>query len=282
MPAIDTVLPPFCVFQCETESVERLRQPCHSPFVAKPWFRSAGVLVCVLATLAVAKTCLAAGRTPYFSSGFGNYYVGVLYRNGKYLDAAALAKTLLDGDWISKETACAGGINQAYLVVQIYRRLGRDEAAVALLGVKVRALRNWVRGPDLERVPAEAATAAVRQETESKTRVMGWQKTNLGPTVPVPLEATPATVISARIAAPVLREAIVNYTVQSAKTFTPPAPPASSPPVGKRAKVDPEPAPKPIIRKIRPPAQTATASDSKPVAPAQRMEEWMERAFINN
>ena len=265
-------------FSAKQKSVVRLPHSSSALFAAKSRRRLAGVFVCALASFAVLKTCAvaASGRTPNFSGGFGDYYVGVLYRGGNYLDATALAQGLLDSKWTIKEAECVRSINRAYLLVQIYRRLGRDQPALGLLGAQVQALRHWVRGPEAVPGPVQATAAAVQPVASARTRVLGWHMINLEASRPVPLAATPATVIALKMAAPLLQETPIKQAVRPTKSYEPPRPKTVA-----VAPVEPETAPKPVVRKQRPSVKAVATTEAKPLAPPQRMEDWAEKAFVN-
>ena len=231
-----------------------------------------------------APTVAVAERAPHFSGGFGDYYVGVLYRAGRYLDATALAKNLLDADWTRRELACVNTVLRANLVVQIHRRMGRKHPdpgvlrsgvlGAIVLGARVSALRQWVRGPEAAPSPMQLETAGIPPTIAS--RVMGWHRVRLAATDPVPLRATPATEYPARITIPVLRETTLKQVAQPAKSYEPPRlKPADVAPA------EPEPAPEPV-RKPKAAPRTATSSQSKkPAPPTQHLEPWMERVFVN-
>ena len=211
-------------------------------------------------------------RMAQLSGGFGNYYVGVLYRGGKYLDATALAKGLLDGHWITKEAACVRLMYRANLVAQIYRRLGRERTGFMLLAVRVQAVRYWVRGSDIVRASSKVARVAANH----RTRVLGWQKTLLQATTPLPLNAALAPeIIPARTIVPIVREAVFKNS-EAAKSY--------NPPVVKTIATAPaiqEPTHKPVARKAKSITRAATAAASRSPASAQRLESWMEKAFVN-
>ncbi len=220
-----------------------------------------------------------AERAPHFSGRFGDYYVGVLYRAGRYLDATALAKNLLDANWTRRELACVNTVLRADLVAQIHRRMGRKHPdpgvlGAGVLGAHVSALRQWVRGPEAAPSPMQLETAGIPPTIAS--RVMGWHRAGLAATDPVPLRATPATEYPARITIPVVRETTLNQVVQPAKSYEPPRlKPADVAPA------EPEPAPEPV-RKPKAAPRTATSSQSKkPAPPTQHLEPWMERVFVN-
>jgi len=120
-----------------------------------------------------------------YSGGFGDYYVGVLYRAGKYAEATALARGLLDDNAAAKTTACAALVRQADVVTRLAERRGLVATPEALsvqarvaLAVQVHAMRRWVRGeqPVIAMMPMSA-------------RVMGWTSTQLDEAVPVSIVA---------------------------------------------------------------------------------------------
>ncbi|MEQ1695934.1 MAG: hypothetical protein ABL901_08850 [Hyphomicrobiaceae bacterium] len=250
----------------------RLPQPVHAPFINNRR-KAAGGIVVALGSFAAIITCARAdsSRPPHFSGAFADYYVGVLYRDGKYRGAASLAKGLIDGGWISKEAACVSSVTRAYLVVQIARRLGRGQPAISALGAQVQAMRHWVRGSDPSR--SAAGDVAAIASLDAKTRVLGWHKMALEPAGPIQLEATPAREQAALMAVPVLAATVLGHAVQPSKTYEQPPP--------KPVAVLRE--PEPVARKSRKPksAREASGPGAKAATPNPQSEPWMEKVFVN-
>ena len=243
------------------------------------------VLMCVLVSFGLQQTSALAApeRASYVNAGFADYYVGVLYRGGKYLDAAVLAKNLLDGDWITKEADCVAAMTRAYLVMQIAHRLGRVEPIAGLMGAQVQALRHWVRGADPV-LPALAGstvaeTVVAISEAEPKTRVMGWTKENLGFADPLPLKETPVTEYAPQVPVAMLGVTTMAYAVHPTTTYQPPSERAVRPAYAEDEDAD-SPAPvKAKPRKSRPAVKTAATSSVQTAAPPKVTEQWVDRAF---
>lgn len=231
------------------------------------------VLVVALALSAVPQSRANAGSgPPHFSAAFSDHYIGVLYRSGRYRVATALAKSLLDGSWIRKETACANAVMRAYLVVQIHRRFGRDPHSLGVLGAQVHALRYWVRGPGAAILPPAAVIA--ESEPLRPSRVMGWTSTGLAATAPVPLGSSPVLDYAAPSAVALLDATVISQDVQLSKTVVAPLP---------KAVPEPRPSAKPGARAHKPKASArmAVTAPDKPAEPAPQGDGWMDRVFVN-
>lgn len=213
-----------------------------------------------------------------YSGAFGDYYVGVLYRAGKYAQATALARGLLDDNAAAKTMACAAFVRQADFVTRIAERRGLvatpkavgSQARVAL-AVQVKAMRRWVRGeqPVVGFLPMAA-------------RVMGWTSTQLDEAVPVSIVASGPG--DARIA---VLESVMPPDVISSSDYRPVEPSVApvaaavvTPPEKVKAAVFGRPLALGAGADVKK-ARGSAAKGSAPVTGGGKLDDWMERAFTN-
>lgn len=205
-----------------------------------------------------------------YSGAFSDYYAGVLYRAGKYAQAAALAQGLLDYGGAGKPAASADLVRQASLVKRLGVHQGKHGSPV-VLAIQVQAMRRWVRG--------EAQFVAF---VPKAARVMGWTSEDL-------IEVTPQSIVasgpggSELAVVPTLMPATV---ISSSEVRTAAA---AAEPVAAVAVVMPSEKLKPgaltrpaalgaggALKRVR---EHAAASGKG--SGSGRLDEWMERAFTN-
>lgn len=255
-----------------------VRRPFRSSFAPAGGYRLR--VIFAVAGVAMAAGALTHGaraqshRIGNFSGAFGDYYVGVLYRAGKYAEATSLAKGLLDYGGARKTAGCVSLVRQAVLVARLRVRNGTPGPAGAL-AVQVRAMRRWVHG--------DSALVAF---VPKAARVMGWTSADLAEVQPVSIVASgpggaelavvhaviPVTVIlssevrpAAPIAVPVAVAAVVTpvETVKSGGLARPAALGAGG-----------------SFKKVRGPSLAPAPVAAKGNS-AGKLDEWMERAFTN-
>ena len=201
-----------------------------------------------------------------FCGGFGDYYVSVLYRAGKYAQAATLATSLVDYGVSRKGVRVLAGVRDAGRIAMILERIGRPEAA-PLLATQVRALRRWARGE------VEAVASSARPP-----RVMGWTSVELPASAPLVVSSAAPVSVPSDPGVPMVYAVAVRDVLDSVdgKPVTEAARPpeaAIAPPV-----VVAKPA-RPRIAVKKPKSLPASASTGVAKAPSGQIEGWVENAF---